>query len=387
MAEAAGLVLAAFTVVVQGLSSFVQSMEMVKSWRFYRRELKIYARDLECQRIWYLDTLEELFDGIIHSEDEMAELLQEPSGPKWKRHEKGLQERLGTAYPSYQQCIVTLTEALKAFPEKVGLNDSGEVRPGTARFKQRLNRVSNAAPAPIADLCSAIQPRGPAAAVRVLEDEDLNCRHDINVLGPVTCPIESLDGLLCLSGSHLSALYLSRLSRLRVAVTLASSVIQLDQTSWLRSQWNSADILFMSQDAELGQPFLSSTPTSPVEAAEEFAHLIHNDTLFALGVTLIELAFGKPLADMRRPQDDQSDRTLTTIKTTHRLLDSVYKEIGGRYSDVVRRCIHGSFDVRDKTMENEEFQEVVYDMVLIPLMQDLQAFDGSVAVPSEAFAS
>lgn len=132
MATLAGLVLAAFTVTVQGLDGFARSLDTLKSWRYYRRELKIYARTLECQRVWCLDTIEELFDGIVTTDHEMAELLENPGGPAWKQHEKALRERLGNAHGGFLEMMQDMTDALEALRHKIGIDDPNNVGIGSA---------------------------------------------------------------------------------------------------------------------------------------------------------------------------------------------------------------------------------------------------------------
>jgi hypothetical protein len=55
------------------------------------------------QRVIYLNTLEELFTGIVYSDAERALLINDPSGPTWKRkeYETLLHERLGQSYHAY----------------------------------------------------------------------------------------------------------------------------------------------------------------------------------------------------------------------------------------------------------------------------------------------
>lgn len=245
----------------------------------------------------------------------------------------------------------------------------------------------------ITDLCNAIEPDSSNEIIGVLVDDHSSRKHDISIAGQglpahYQINLESLDSLLKVSHNQPSKFYLSRRDRLRIAVTLASSVLQLDRTSWLRPRWRSADILFVKHaNTDFRQPYISSRicvdtldtnaeQHIPGQAADETAYLIHNNILFALGITLIELAFGKPLAKMQHAEDVQSNETLTSIRSSHRLLDSVYNESGGRYGDVVRRCLHCSFDYKDKTFENDEFQEAVVEWVVTPLMQDLEAFEG-----------
>ena len=95
--ETAGLVLAAFPIVVHGLSRYVEGVETIRYWRRFRRQVADYARKLENQRIRYLDTLEELLDGIVKSNDDLATLINEPTCSAWQddEYERRLRQRLG----------------------------------------------------------------------------------------------------------------------------------------------------------------------------------------------------------------------------------------------------------------------------------------------------
>lgn len=108
---------------------------------------------------------------------------------------------------------------------------------------------------------------------------------------------------------------LSRKQCLEIAVILASSVLQLEGTSWLKKSWSSSDIYFHHQNslrpgaAEPDRyPYLSwqqcyYDTLPPVERLRLNNHLIRNDTLLALGLVLVELCFGRTLTDMRKAED------------------------------------------------------------------------------------
>lgn len=239
----------------------------------------------------------------------------------------------------------------------------------------------------ITDLCKAIRIPSADRVIGMVMDQSLNHRHQIYFAEqsvPTQFQVDSisLESLLKTSRDQEMRLSLSRRDRLQIAVTLASSVLQLDQTPWLRRKWSSAEIMFLYRDSqtEFDKPYLSSRLSSnfpefgnqgcTTKKLSTTTNPIHHDALFALGIALIELAFGKPLEAMRRQEGNETDYVSTN------LIDSVYNEMGGRYGDVVRRCVHCPFDIRNKTFENEDFLETVFDLVATPLAQDLEAFDG-----------
>lgn len=179
---------------------------------------------------------------------------------------------------------------------------------------------------------------------------------------------------------------LSRKQRLEIAVVLASSILQLDGTSWLRSDWSSGDIYFHHEASQaFGAaestrfPYLSwhvccfdSLP--PVGRLHVNNHMIRNHTLLALGLVLVELCFGRTLTGMRKPEDLAGEATVTKLRTATRLHSRVYTEMGLFYGDVVRRCLFQTFDVRELSLDVEEVQQKVLDGVVAPLVEDLKSF-------------
>ena len=115
----------------------------------------------------------------------------------------------------------------------------------------------------------------------------------------------------------------------------------------------------------------------PAESSALKTRVVRSEPLFALGLALTELCFGKNLSEMQRPEEIDSNETLTRLNTAHRLLGDVYNESGGRYGDVVRRCLFCLFDMRDVSLDNEDFQDAVYDNIVSPLIQDLETFKGA----------
>lgn len=105
--------------------------------------------------------------------------------------------------------------------------------------------------------------------------------------------------------------------------------------------------------------------------------MIRSDVLLALGLTLVELCFGRTLAEMQKPEDVDVDETATRIKTAIRLHRRVYNEMGIPYGDVVRRCIFQLFDVRELSLHIEEVQQKVFDDVVTPLADELNHFNGN----------
>lgn len=245
----------------------------------------------------------------------------------------------------------------------------------------------------IVDMCSTLcaSQKSKQAIGFLVDEEDDKHKHYLyranTTIGPETRS-KSLVDLLNSSGHGSSSTPLLRSDRLRIAVTLASSVLQLDGTSWLKSQWSSKDIFFHEKNIQASKPNYSY-PYLSWKLCKTDGHLpgsfnsvlrgnwvVRSEVLFALGLTLIELCFGKTLAEMHAPEDGNPNEVTTEMNTAHRLCNSVYNEMGTSYGDAVRRCLYQPFDVRDMSLDNEELQQKVFDDIVTPLNDDLTNFNG-----------
>jgi hypothetical protein len=266
------------------------------------------------------------------------------------------------------------------------------------RFKDqtqiKVSRVTVQQPdlAPIQDLCRAIQKlqeRQREVCLGFIVDEITNQRHGIF---PLKSPSIDRDTWSAVSLQHLIPpkptirRRFTRGDKLRLAVILASSVLQLHQTPWLEETWRKDDIRFIqSADGPLyAQPFIArgfsaETAANRTLLTTSFGmyRVIRNQTLFALGILLIELCLGKPFEELRLPSelnDDGTPHPTSDWITADRLVEDVYLEGGSRYGDAVRRCIRCDFDRRETNLEDENFQQAVYEGVVALLEDDLKEF-------------
>ena len=245
----------------------------------------------------------------------------------------------------------------------------------------------------IVDICSTLcANHEPNQAIGFLVDEE-DGRHkhylyQANTTISSEPQSKSLNDLLSHAGHGSHHTPLSRNDRLRIAVTLASSILQLHGTSWLGPQWSSKDIVFhekinQASSSSYTYPYISwklcmknNGVPDPLDTSSRQNCIFRIEVLYALGLTLIELCFGKTLAEMQIPEDRDPNRPMTELATAYRLSDSVYYEMGDSYGDAVRRCLDQPFDVRDMSLDNEELQEKVFDEIVTPLHNDLLNFNG-----------
>jgi hypothetical protein len=88
---------------------------------------------------------------------------------------------------------------------------------------------------------------------------------------------------------------LSRQERYFIALTLASSLLQLHATPWLATRWSKKDILFLRNGPDsiiVDQPYISPQPFSQSPTYHDTSKSIS-----ALGIMLLELCFGIALED------------------------------------------------------------------------------------------
>lgn len=90
---------------------------------------------------------------------------------------------------------------------------------------------------------------------------------------------------------------------------------------------------------------------------DQHSRIIRNQTLYALGILLIELLYGKPIEQLGSAEDINCQGTPGVAWCTAvRLIDEdIFSQGGPRYRDVVRRYIRCDFNTQDSKLDSEEF--------------------------------
>ncbi|PVH77822.1 hypothetical protein DL98DRAFT_656537 [Cadophora sp. DSE1049] len=156
----------------------------------------------------------------------------------------------------------------------------------------------------IEDICHVIKDPLPRESLGYLVDERKN-RHELIPTSPLDMKLQqeaviTLDEVL-----KEDAMKLHRFppeKRANVATILASSLLQLQRTHWLKDNWTRKDIFFVTRDDKpvFDQPYLSqdfipakshpeTAPTPPQSAFRP------KTSLECLGILLTELCFGSPI--------------------------------------------------------------------------------------------
>ena len=171
--------------------------------------------------------------------------------------------------------------------------------------------------------------------------------------------------------------------RLILGVKLASSVMQLHGTEWLREQWGKHDIFFVQEESDDRRAPVLATPLvhrafisdGPIHQGSTESRVIWcNRSLFSLGIILAELWFWKSLESFQAQFGTEGGTAgMVEYCTAVRLIDDLYLDAGGTYGDIVRRCIAG-LDHRETQLEKDQFKNEVYLKVLLPLEEHLKVF-------------
>ena len=174
--------------------------------------------------------------------------------------------------------------------------------------------------------------------------------------------------------------HLSKKHRLQLAVTLASTALQLQTTPWLESKWSKEDILFHNGLPE--HPYISKTFEKDANAMEapdhpkkDFSSPIRNESMFNLGVILLELSFGKSLDQLKIEEDPD---IYTEYAIARRLVDTLADEESPGYANAAWACIYCDFGskVKSPSLDNEAFRQAVYDDVVVPLEEEWKHWNG-----------
>ncbi|KAL8791921.1 MAG: hypothetical protein Q9195_005497 [Heterodermia aff. obscurata] len=129
MAEAAGFVLAALPLLVEGLRAYLKGIESIKKYWQHTKILKRLIRKFQVEEKKLENTCTELLVGLV-DDIELGELLEQPGGKKWQ--EKGLQlslrRRLGASYQVFFDAVTDMTEVTEEFVERLELDHNHRVR-------------------------------------------------------------------------------------------------------------------------------------------------------------------------------------------------------------------------------------------------------------------
>lgn len=174
----------------------------------------------------------------------------------------------------------------------------------------------------------------------------------------------------------------TRRDKVHLAVILASSILQLEQTPWLRDVWGKDDIMFTEcpEGPHYNYPFVkgvagTETPTRGEE--EDSIQRGRDRVLSALGLLLIEVCLGQPLQNLAPEYESSSDTIIglgPNKGTILQLLQKVSEEGGDLYYRAVESCLYFDACTRGTGTVGDSFEANFYENVVKVLQKDLSRF-------------
>ena len=121
--EVAGLLLGAFPLLISALEHYRQGAEVLEDWWHIRKEYNKCKNEIKVQELAFEDNLERFLLPLIVDDHEIAALIAEPGGIKWKdtKLEDKLKRRLPKSYDLFLDTIYDIKSTMDDLNEELGL--------------------------------------------------------------------------------------------------------------------------------------------------------------------------------------------------------------------------------------------------------------------------
>lgn len=183
---------------------------------------------------------------------------------------------------------------------------------------------------------------------------------------------------------------LSKKERYSLALTLASSVLYLNSTPWLKDQWAAKDILFhrTSTSARLidfERPYVMPAVLELVKGAPNGQTIrgFHNKNtvLLALAIALLELYFGTTAEKYQEDELGASDPSLhqnpwLLCHMVHTWAEESQEDLSAAFLSAVRHCLR-CFSDPGASLQDSEFLQAAVEGIVLPLQEELHQFLGT----------
>jgi hypothetical protein len=194
-------------------------------------------------------------------------------------------------------------------------------------------------------------------------------------------------------GNLLDSGHLNQSECCLLALVLASSVYQLHSSPWLQTSWDKRQIVFFSSFTDSSKilkdkPFFSGEYFyGNAHASLPLAHCPGDLVVESLGITLLELCFGKTLETF--PEYKEMGEVKPSHSFSHgfanRLLPRAYNRMGSEFADTIDWCLmHRQISLEDDSWRNELFLNVIIPLYnvyrKIPVIPDgISLINGGIA--------
>lgn len=176
--------------------------------------------------------------------------------------------------------------------------------------------------------------------------------------------------------------WLTPKSQTLLAVDIASTVLQLQRTGWLRAPWSSQTIqLVVGERAgkEAAAVFISKDliGTGHVGGIDDFPDLDPRVVILELSILLLELwhctsieTWATSLGAEAQLESSYPDSRFSAVK---RWLDATYRRLTGAYLEAIENCLV-IYSGRPQSWDNEKFAQRYCQNIIMPLLQSAKAW-------------
>jgi len=249
----------------------------------------------------------------------------------------------------------------------------------------------------IKDICSAIQRHASVPCIGFSLDSSgklrgiypVSQRSEISWRGCDTVTLEELLTQPPLINGKPARL--TRKERYSLAVTLASSTLQLNSTPWFSDQWSKRDILFQrisdsTRPIDIEHPYvtqkLMAIPNGgPNSMQTDRTFHNKNTVLLALAVALLELYFGVP-AEQRQQADfftsNGNYNPWTVCAMAYEWTENERENLSAAFLAAVTHCLR-CFGDPGSTLQDPDFLQAAVEGIVLPLQDELLQFLGKPA--------
>ncbi|KAJ6024622.1 hypothetical protein N7540_005419 [Penicillium herquei] len=338
------------------------------------------------------DSLKGFHFSVMISCSNPMEHLNNPvdhPAPCLQCHRVCIESKLVEHNPLHQNSVSPHGTSIAGNPSHIRLPTSQS----TATLPIRIKGLVPS-PGPISDICLALSNAGVESGEKTLgyiQDGELkHIIHRSQIPDPYTNWRKSLATLLgsscnIMEAQRDDAYFFSQRDRLRLAVKLACSVLEL-HGSWLQSHWQASDIIFLEPPSStISHPYvewgIGSNSTGHTMCQERpSTALVRSKILFPLAIVLVELSLGENLDLLRTTEDEDQKEANSDYKAAIRLLKYVGLQSGPQYQSVVEKCLFWSdtevaSSDSESSLETEGMQDEAFYQIVLPLVDNLNSWE------------
>lgn len=180
-------------------------------------------------------------------------------------------------------------------------------------------------------------------------------------------------------------LKLTKKERYGLAVTLASSTLQLNATPWFPDDFGAKDILFCRNGGarliDIDHPYVAAKMVEKADssvASKSVGFHNKNTILLALAVALLELYFGESAEERAHDATALSTSSWGLAALVHEWAETEKEDLSAAFLGAVRHCLR-CFSDPGASLRDSEFLQAAVEGIVLPLQEELQQFLGKTA--------